>query len=285
MDESGHDHKHLPYEVRGGVIIHASKLWRFVQQMRANEVFCFGDYLHEYGSELKGSKLLKRKRFRFASQTEPMDDVQRQSLSKQFLRRSAGGDPLTSEMFAAFGQASIEMARRIFDCLAGVDAKVVAGAIPAGARVPDDAEHLLRKDHVFLFERYYYFLEEHQETGLIVLDEVETSYDRKFVRRLERYFDNTQKGRKRRQYVIPAPMFVSSDLSYPVQAADVVIYAINWAFRLPQFGMDADRREEISDEFGWRLADLQYVTERENESGQRFTSYGIFYVPDPFDAR
>lgn len=31
MDESGHDHKNMPYEVRGGVAIHAGQLWPFVQ--------------------------------------------------------------------------------------------------------------------------------------------------------------------------------------------------------------------------------------------------------------
>jgi hypothetical protein len=26
LDESGHDHKNCPYEVRGGIVLHASKL-------------------------------------------------------------------------------------------------------------------------------------------------------------------------------------------------------------------------------------------------------------------
>lgn len=284
MDESGHDHKQMPYEVRGGVIIHASKLWDFVQHMRANEVFCFGDYLHRYGSELKGAKLLKTKRYKFASQDGPMDDVKRQDLSKRFLRMSAGGDKPTREMFTAFGQASVEMARRIFQSLKGVDAAVVAAAIPRGAQASDTNERFLRKDHVFLLERYFYFLEEHEETGLIVLDEVETTYDRGFIRRLERYFDKTAKGNRRREYVVPSPLFVSSDLSYPVQAADVVIYALNWGFRIPSRGMDEEVREEIAEEFGWRLADLQFQTVRNSKGGKSFTSFGIFYVPDPFGA-
>jgi len=33
MDESGHDHKTMPYEVRGGFSIHMSKLWPFVQDI------------------------------------------------------------------------------------------------------------------------------------------------------------------------------------------------------------------------------------------------------------
>ena len=34
LDESGHDHRTMPYEVRGGVALHASELWPFVQDMR-----------------------------------------------------------------------------------------------------------------------------------------------------------------------------------------------------------------------------------------------------------
>ena len=33
MDESGHDHRNCPYEVRGGVALHAGRLWPFVQGM------------------------------------------------------------------------------------------------------------------------------------------------------------------------------------------------------------------------------------------------------------
>ncbi len=42
LDESGHDHKNAPYEVRGGVALHAEKLWPFVQGMKKLEEACFG---------------------------------------------------------------------------------------------------------------------------------------------------------------------------------------------------------------------------------------------------
>jgi len=34
LDESGHDHKTTPYEVRGGVAIHAGELWPFVRAVQ-----------------------------------------------------------------------------------------------------------------------------------------------------------------------------------------------------------------------------------------------------------
>lgn len=72
LDESGQDHKHPPYEVRGGVAPHAGELWRFVQGMQRLELDCFGCPLHQFRCEIKGSKLLDRKRYRFAKQREEL---------------------------------------------------------------------------------------------------------------------------------------------------------------------------------------------------------------------
>ena len=67
LDESGHDHKHCPYEVRGGIAIQAGKLWPFVQQLRDAEIAAFGAPLHEYQKEIKGAKLLDKDRFKWAA--------------------------------------------------------------------------------------------------------------------------------------------------------------------------------------------------------------------------
>ncbi|MBK8583318.1 MAG: DUF3800 domain-containing protein [Flavobacteriales bacterium] len=102
----------------------------------------------------------------------------------------------------------------------------------------------MRKDLVFLFERYYYLLEEKNETGLIVMDQTEAKLDRRMLENFERFFKKTVKGRTRAARIIPSPFFVSSDLAYPVQAADVVIYAINWGYRIPGV-WDGETRQEI----------------------------------------
>ena len=70
IDESGHDHKNCPYEVRGGIVIHAARLWSFIQQFRDLEIASFGVELADFGIELKGSHLLEKKRFRYARQGE-----------------------------------------------------------------------------------------------------------------------------------------------------------------------------------------------------------------------
>lgn len=55
--------------------------------------------------------------------------------------------------------------------------------------------------------------EEKKQHGILVLDEVEKTADRKFVARLERYFTKTTTGRYRSHWVVPPPFFVSSDMT------------------------------------------------------------------------
>ena len=45
LDESGHDHKLVPLEVRGGVAINVGKLWSFVQGWQRLEREAFGALL------------------------------------------------------------------------------------------------------------------------------------------------------------------------------------------------------------------------------------------------
>lgn len=48
IDESGHDHRNTPYEVRGGIILHAKRLWGFIQQFQDLEEACFGTQLSNF---------------------------------------------------------------------------------------------------------------------------------------------------------------------------------------------------------------------------------------------
>ena len=175
------------------------------------------------------------------------------------------------------------MARGTFELLRGHQAVLFASAIPRAVRKPNNPhiEEFLRKDHVFVQERFFYFLEGKKEHGLLVMDEVEKTADRKFVRQLEAYFIRTATGRYRTAWIVPTPFFVSSDMAYPVQAADLCIYCLNWGFRLPSQGMNATTRDEIANEFGRWLKQLQFVGEGERE-GNVFRCWGIVYVQNPY---
>ncbi len=285
LDESGHDHRNMQYEVRGGVVLHSGTLWSFVRDMMALEVDAFGDRLHLYGTEIKGHKLLDKDRFRWSIQADELDPITRRMNSRSFLRKSTSGSTPSRIEFTAYGQASLMMARGMFDLLEKHDARVFACAIPRGAHkgVTPPAD-FLRKDQVFLLERFYYFLEDQQQTGLLVMDETEKKTDRQFVGRLERYFTLTHTGQLRSKWIVPSPFFVSSDMAYPVQAADVCIYCINCGFRIAERGMNADVRIEIATEFAPRLKRLQWQCERERDA-ERFVSHSIVYVGDPYTAR
>lgn len=286
LDESGHDHRTMPYEVRGGIALHASKLWPFVQEMQRLELASFGTPLHQFQIELKGCKLLDKDRFKWAAQSARMPEEERRKHCRGFLTKGLEKKAPIRMEFTAYGQASLEMATGIFELLRQHEARLFAVAIPRAVIKPGtfEAAEYLRKDHVFLLERLFYFLEQEKQHGLLVMDETEKAEDRRFVRRLEAYFRKTKTGRYRSTWIVPTPFFVSSDMTYPVQAADLAIYCVNWGFRLPTRGMDAAVRREIADDYGRWLAQLQFRGQGYRD-GDVYDSYGIVFVPDPYEAR
>jgi hypothetical protein len=286
LDESGHDHRSMPYEVRGGIALHAGELWPFVQDVQRLELASFGTALHQFRKELKGCKLLDKDRFAWAVQGPVMADEERRKHCRGFLTKGLEHKPPVRSEFTAYGQACLEMARGTFQLLRDRKAKLFAAAIPRTASRPDtfEAEAYLRKDQVFLLQRFFDFLEVEKQHGLLVMDEVNKTADRRFVRRMEAYFTRTQTGRYRTAWIVPTPFFVSSDMTYPVQAADLAIYCVNCGFRLPSRGMDAPIRAEVADEFGPWLSQLQFRGETYRD-GTVYPEFGIVYVPDPYTAR
>lgn len=131
---------------------------------------------------------------------------------------------------------------------------------------------------MYLLERYCYFLRERNESGLIVMDSIENSTDRRLTRQMERYFSLTQPGRERAKHIVPTPLFVTSDMTYAIQAADLCIYSLNWGFRLPDRGMDAPTRVEIAEDFAGLLGAMQWRGAVEKDKKSVY-SFGITYVP------
>jgi len=282
LDESGHDHKTMPYEVRGGIALHARELWPFVQAVQNHELHSFGCHLHQYRCELKGSTLLDKKRFRFGHQLDPMEPESRRKHCRGFFTKNLEKKPPTFVEFTAYGQACLEMARGLFQLLLRHRAYLFAAVMPPIHKPRDFRfEEYLRKDQVFLLERFFYFLEMQKEHGLLVVDEVEKVADRAFVKQLEAYFTKTNLGRYRTTWIVPTPFFVASDMIYPMQSADMCIYCVNWGFRLPSLGMDATTRPEIANEFGRWINQLQFRGQGYKDDNV-FESFGICYVPNPY---
>jgi hypothetical protein len=105
------------------------------------------------------------------------------------------------------------MARSIFALLRTHEARIFASVVPATVEKPStlEADDFLRKDLVFLLERYFNFIAPKNETGLLIFDETDASADRNFIRQIERYFTRTQRGRFRANSIVPVRCSWSRD--------------------------------------------------------------------------
>ncbi len=282
MDESGHDHTNTPMEVRGGVAIHASKIWQFLQDFQKEEEECFGVRLADYGVEIKGSKLLQKKRYEWASNSVVMDEAERKKAIRRFLTQKHSP---RKQDFYAYGAASISMAKRIFALLKKHNAQLFASAVPRGAKKPKNFkfDNYLRPDLAYLQERFCNFLKDEKENGILVLDQTDKEDDKRFLKALENYYTKTVEGQKRVKFIVPYALFIDSEMSPLIQAADVCIYCINWGFRRKAWDFNGLERDEIARDFGGLCNNLQYSGEVYSKAEKdTFGSYGIRFIKDPY---
>jgi hypothetical protein len=287
LDESGHDHGEAPYEVLAGVTISESRLWPLIQSIRDAELEHFGVHLRKMNVEFKGKKLLKRKTFRHAGQSPRIDPDKRRDLTRSFLekgrREKAGAtlEALRSEEFAAYGQAVLAFVSRVLALMAQHHVKTFAAIVNKRAIPPADSS-MLRRDYAFLFQRFFYYLEDisDKEMGLIVFDELEKSECGLRIHQLERYFLDTNKGYERSSRIVPEPFFVHSDLTTAVQLADIVAYCANWAIRVNQKMVEPIRSE--LQPFAEQILRMGYHGKRVEPAGGtiEWSQFGIFYVSE-----
>ena len=214
-----------------------------------------------------------------------LDDASRRNGACRFLTKSQQKQSPSKRDFTSFGQASKMMAHQVFSSLRSHDAVLFASIIPR-IKPPKDYQfsHYLRKDLIFLHERFYWFLEAKQESGLLILDQVEKETDKRYLKRVEDYYIKTAKGRKRSKWIVPYPLFVDSELSYGAQAADLCLYCINWGFRRPEWNFKGAKRDDIHAEFAGLCGELQFKGTSVEDRKQR-KLFGINYVADPYSAR
>jgi hypothetical protein len=285
IDESGQDHKELPYEILAGIGVREQDLWNIIQWIQREEINIFGIHLSNVGVEMKGTKLLKKKIFRFASQEPPITNLDlRRTLCYSFLtkgfREQQGGEiePRSKGEFTAYGQAVLDFVQKIFDICGQYRVKTFASIVNIDSeRVGKD---FLRKDYSYLFERFFYYLEDFSpnEMGIIVFDELEKAQCRILIDQMEKYFTSTGRGNLRSARIIPEPFFVHSDLTTAIQIVDLMAYCINWGIRLRK--MNKPTRQELIP-FGQSVFDLRYVGERQNlATGKNQPIYGITYIDD-----
>lgn len=275
IDESGQDRRESPYEVLAGVAVKDQELWNLIQALRDAELRHFGVRYTADRGELKAKKLLKAKTFRLAAQLPPIEPDERRELAAACL---ANGANAGRWQLTALAQAKLAYVEEALEICARFRCRAFASVIPADAPRPAGME-FLRKDYAYLFERYFYFLEDtdREALGLVVFDELERIQSHLLIEQMNRYFQATWKGRTRASQIIPEPFFVHSELTTGVQIADLVAYILSWGFRLP--GMAEPAREELNGLVD-RVCQLRHRAIRERMGNPQFVIWSFALIND-----
>ena len=180
-------------------------------------------------------------------------------------------------MLKALALAKLDYVASVFDICERLDCRAFASIVETNA-YPTKGDGL-RKDYAYLFERFFYFLEDSSlhNQGIIVFDELEKSKSHLLINQAQRYFADTAVGRHRSSRIIPEPFFVHSDLTTGIQIADLIAYVISWGFRTSRMAKPA--REELSD-FANHVARLRYRTTRDRQGNPTFEIWSFAHIAD-----
>ena len=274
IDESGHDRSASPYEVLAGVAIEDRSLREVIGRLHEAEISAFGRRYSDGRRELKGKVLLKKKVYRHRDLDTELDVADVPTLARAALDKGAGAD---ARMLKALAIAKIDYVASVFEICAQLGCRAFASIVETDARPTSGGG--LRKDYAYLFERFFYFLEDNaaSEQGIVVFDELEKSKSHLLIDQMHRYFADTAVGRYRANRIIPEPFFVHSDLTTGVQIADLVAYVISWGFRMPR--MTKEARAELS-VLANQIAGLRYRATRERFGNPDFQIWSFAHITD-----
>jgi Protein of unknown function (DUF3800) len=272
LDESGHDLKDSPYEVLAGVAVEDRELWNLICAVQQSEETHFGQRYAEAERELKAKRLLKRKVYRHAAQADPVPVAERRELARLCLQH---GDTATRWQITALAQAKIAFVEDVLGICDRFRCRVFASAVDRDA--PRSGSDILRKDYAYIFERYFYFLEDEEQIGVVVFDELERTQSHLLVDQMARYFSRQGRREVRAGRVIPEPFFVHSHLTTGVQLADLVAYIIAWNVRVGK--MNRPARPEL-EPLGQIVSRLRYRAVREVNENPDFAIWSIAVIDD-----
>ncbi len=274
VDESGHDRGESPYEVLTGVSVEDRDLWNLITTLHACELEHFGRRYTEGPREIKGSNLLTRKTFRLAAQEPAIPQTERSELARACLD---SGPTATRRQLTALAQAKLSLVRETLIIAARFRCTCFASIIDPEA--PRPAANYLRKDYAYLFQRFFYFLEDTgpEGLGIVVFDELEKASSHILLDQMHRYFRETATGRHRSSRIIPEPFFVHSDLTTGIQLADLAAYIISWGVRL--HSMNRPSREELG-EYARLVLQLRYSSVRQVGTNPAFRIWSFAIIDD-----
>lgn len=274
VDESGHDRKASPYEVLAGVAIQDADLWNVVTALHEAEIRHFGCRYSAGNNELKGTKLLKTKVFNHVRLNAEISAAEQTALACEALQ---SGSTATVRHLKALALAKLSYVADVFDVCLRFRCKAFASIVATDA--PRPAGDALRKDYAYLFERFFYFLEDIHPSaqGIVVFDELEKTKSHILIDQTHRYFKEFAVGRHRATRIVPEPFFVHSDLTTGVQIADLVAYVLSWSFRTAN--MTKPARPELGD-LCRQVCDLRHRAVRERDGNANFVIWSFAYIDD-----
>ena len=273
VDESGHDRMASPYEVLAGVAIRDRVVSEVISRLHEAEFRCFDRRYSAGPRELKGKALLKRKVFRHRDFDVEVDRADVPALARAALDEGPDAD---RRMLKALALAKLDYVGSVFDICHDSGCRAFASIVETDA--PPTEAGGLRKDYAYLFQRFFYFLEDTgDEQGIVVFDELEKSQSHLLIDQMRRYFGETMVGRSRATRIISEPFFVHSDLTTGIQIADLVAYVISWGFRLSQMVKPA--RTELSG-LADQIAGLRHLAVRELVGNPNFQVWSFAHIRD-----
>lgn len=273
IDESGHDRKASPYEVLAGVAIHDADLWELINKLHRAEIRNFGCRYSAGTRELKATHLLNTATFKHTALNSTISQADIAPLAKQLLDNGA---EFSVQRLKALALAKLNYVRDVLEICTQYQCKIFASIVEADAHPTSGGG--LRKDYAYMFERFFYFLEDARspERGIIVFDELEKTKSHLLVNQTHHYFKETATGRHRSSLIVPEPFFVHSDLTTGIQIADIVAYCLSWAYRFS--GLTKPARSEL-DEYVQQLKKLRHRCIRLRQ-GKEIEIWSVAHIRD-----
>ena len=274
IDESGQDHKASPYEVLAGVAVEDRDLWNLVTEINQLEDITFGVRYNSISKkrEIKARKFIDTRVYKQASKMPFFEAFERSNLAKICLEQP---EIATFKEIAALAQAKLFYTEELLKICLRFRCKVFGSIIKNNYKdLPTNS--LLRKDYVYLFERFYYFLEDkNEQNGIVVFDELDKTQSHILIGQMEAYFKKTEKGKLRANLIIPEPFFVHSDLTTGIKIADIVAYVISWSLRFGDL-VKPERKELLN--YTDLIKRMRYRTMRDLEENENQEIWSIVAV-------
>jgi hypothetical protein len=222
---------------------------------------------------LKAKKLLNAGTFRQTALNAPYLPERQADLARALLEDGAGKPAV---FIKALADAKLAYVADALDLCSKFRCRAFASIVDRDA--PDTTTDGLRKDYAYLFQRFFYFLEEQvpEPMGIVVFDELERVASHLLVDQCARYFRGTATGRARARLIVPEPFFVHSELTTGVQLADLVAYIVSWGVRFGPLTRPA--RPELAS-FAAQVERLRYRTKSPRD-GQEHTIWSFAYITD-----